>query len=92
MNELLILIADDGTRREVFCEVRSIGQKEFYDSYATDFYPELKLVLADHLDYEGERLVEHEGQRYRVIRTYRAGQSLELTVERAPAEAGGIYG
>lgn len=91
MNDLLILIADDGTQREVFCEVRSIGQKEFYDSYATDFYPELKLVLADHLDYEGERLVEHEGQRYRVIRTYRPGQSLELTVERAPAEAGGIY-
>ena len=92
MNDLLILIADDGTQREVFCEVRSIGQKEFYDSYATDFYPELKLVLADHLDYEGERLVKHEEQRYRVIRTYRAGQSLELTVERAPAEAGGIYG
>lgn len=92
MNDLLVLIADDGTSREVFCEVRSIGQKEFYDSYATDFYPELKLVLADHLDYDGERLVEYEDQRYRVIRTYRAGQSLELTVERAPAEAGGIYG
>lgn len=92
MNDLLVLIADDGTSREVFCEVRSIGQKEFYDSYATDFYPELKLVLADHLDYEGERLVQYESQRYRVIRTYRAGQSLELTVERAPAEAGGIYG
>ena len=92
MNELLILISDAGISREVFCEVRSIGQKEFYDSYATDFYPELKLVLADHLDYEGERLVQYEGQRYQVVRTYRAGQSLELTVERAPAEAGGIYG
>jgi hypothetical protein len=92
MNELLLLIATDGTKREVFCEVRSIGQKEFYDSYATEFYPELKLVLADHLDYEGERLVEYEKQRYRVIRTYRAGQSIELTVERAPAEEGGIYG
>ena len=52
----------------------------------------MKLVLADYLDYEGERLVEYNGQRYRVIRTYRAGQSMELTVERAPAEAGGIYG
>lgn len=92
MNELLILISDDGTKREVFCEVRSIGQKEFYDSYATDFYPELKIVLADHLDYEGERLVEYDGRRYRIVRTYRTGQSMELTVERAPAEEGGIYG
>ena len=92
MNELLILISDDGTQREVFCEVRSIGQKEFYDSYATDFYPELKIVLADHLDYEGERLVEYDGRRYRIVRTYRTGQSMELTVERAPAEEGGIYG
>lgn len=80
------------TSREVFCAERSIGQKEFYEAHASDFHPEKKLVLADYLDYENETLAEHNGQRYRILRTYRNGQELELTLERAPAEEGGIYG
>lgn len=74
--------------RVVFCGVRSIGQQEFYQASATDFHPELKLILADYLDYQDEPMVEYNGRRYRVIRTYRAGQELELTVERAAAEDG----
>lgn len=80
------------TSRVVFCGVRSIGQQEFYQASATDFHPELKLILADYLDYQDERLVEYNGIRYRVIRTYRAGQELELTVERTAAEDGGLNG
>lgn len=76
------------THREVFCGFRSIGQKEFYASSSTDFRPELKLVLADYLDYDNETLVDYNGQRFRVLRTYRNGQALELTLERAPAEDG----
>lgn len=79
-------------RRDVFCGVRSIGQKEFYQAHASDFHPELKLVLADYLDYQDETMVEYSGRRYRVIRTYRAGQELELVVERAPVEDGGSNG
>lgn len=74
------------TSRVVFCGVRSIGQQEFYQASATDFHPELKLVLADYLDYQDEQLLAYNGQRYRVLRTYRTGQELELTVERASAE------
>lgn len=92
MNEVAVLIkreyGKDDVKREVFCGSRSIGMKEFYQSSGTDFRPELKLVLADHLDYNGETLVEYNGQRYRVLRTYRAGQELELTLERAPEEEG----
>ena len=72
--------------REVFCGVRSIGMKEFYSANSTDYRPELKLVLADYLDYNDERLADYNGQRYRILRTYRAGQELELTLERAPEE------
>jgi SPP1 family predicted phage head-tail adaptor len=79
--------ADESTRT-VFCGVRSIGQQEFYQASATDFHPELKLVLADYLDYNNETLVDYNGQRYRVLRTYRTGQELELTLERAPDEDG----
>lgn len=92
MLDVLTLLRDDGTTREVFCGLRSIGQQEFYQASATDFHPELKFILADYLDYEDEPLVEHCGQRYRVLRTYRAGQELELVVERASAEEGGVYG
>ena len=70
------------TSREVFCKVGSIGQKEFYQAHAVGLQPEIKFILADHLDYDGEALVEYNGTRYRVLRTYRAGQQLELTVYR----------
>ena len=94
MNEILELIATTSgvdeygdpttteTRRRVFCRLASIGQKEFYQAQAVGLQPELKFVLADYLDYNGEILVEYAGQRYRILRTYRAGQELELVVYR----------
>lgn len=97
MNEQLTLIRRtwaDGrqteTMRSVLCGIRSVGYREFYESHATDFHPELKFVLADYLDYEGETLVVYQGQRYRVLRTYRTGQELELTVERASVEEASV--
>lgn len=96
MNDILILVArtyeDDGytlkgeTRREVFCRLTSIGQTEFYMAQTTDLRPELKFVLADYLDYEGETLCVYDGAWYRVLRTYRASQELEITVQKAPEE------
>ena len=95
MNEVAVLIKREyngatrvETKREVFCGFRSIGVKEFYSANSTDYRPELKLVLADYLDYNGETLADYNGTRYRILRTYRSGQELELTLERAPAEDG----
>lgn len=94
MNEVLTLISQThGTdeygdpklkelSREVFARLASVGQKEFYEAHAVGLKPELKFVLTDYLDYEGETLAEHNGIRYRVLRTYRKGQELELTVYR----------
>ena len=76
------------TARQVFCGFRSVGMKEFYAANGSDFHPELKLTLTDYLDYEGETLVDYNGKRYRVLRTYRTGQELELTLESASAEDG----
>lgn len=80
------------TAREVFCGVRSIGMTEFYQANSQAFRPEAKFILADYLDYNGETACEHNGQRYSILRTYRTGNELELTVERAPVEDGGVYG
>lgn len=91
MNELLTLISEEGTRT-VFCSLRSIGQKEFYEAQAMDFYPEMKFLLTDYLDYNDEQLVEYNGKRYRVLRTFRTGQELELIVTRATAEEVNLYG
>ena len=91
MSECITLI--EGTsRREVLCSLRSVGHAEFYEANATDYRPELKFVLADYLDYEGETLVKYEGALYQVIRTYRDGHELEITVGRASAEEVALYG
>jgi SPP1 family predicted phage head-tail adaptor len=70
------------TARQVFCKVGSIGQKEFYQAQAVGLQLEAKFILTDYLDYDGETLVEYSGTRYRILRTYRVGQELELTVYR----------
>lgn len=81
--------------REVFCREASIGQKEFYQAQAVGLQPEIKLVLADYLDYEGEQLVSYtpkgqtETQLLRVLRTYRTGQELELVCYREVNQNGG---
>ncbi len=91
MNDVILLVAstqgvDDygdpvcrETSRQVFCEVASIGQKEFYQAHATGLKPEIKFRLADYLDYQDEKIVLHAEKRYRVLRTYRSGQTLEIT-------------
>lgn len=94
MNDIMTLIATTNgvdeygdpvvsqTRRDIFCRVASIGQKEFYQAHAVGLQPEVKFVIADYLDYNREAMVEHDGQLFRVLRTYRTGQELELVCYR----------
>lgn len=94
MNDIITLIATTNgvdeygdpsityTRQDVFCRLASIGQKEFYQAHAVGLQPEIKFVLADYLDYNGETLVEYDGHLYRVLRTYRTGYELELVCYR----------
>lgn len=74
------------TKREVLCTIKSVGQSEFYQAHGTDYKPELKIQLADYLDYDEEQLIVFNGKWWRVIRIYRTGHALEITVERAPEE------
>ncbi len=92
MNEVLLLISEDGERREVFAKQNSIGMTEFYQAAATDYRPELKFTLTDYLDYNGETFAKFDGQLYRVMRTYRAGQAIELTLTRASEEEVEMFG
>lgn len=73
-------IIETTTEREVFAKMLSIGQQEFYQAQATGLKPELKFEIADHLDYEDEKELIHEGKKYQVLRTYRKNRQLEITV------------
>lgn len=92
MNEILLLIGEDGERREVFAKQQSIGMREFYEAAATEYSPEIKFILADYLEYNGETFAKYEGTLYRIMRTYRAGQTIELTLTSASAEEVELYG
>ena len=92
MNEVLYLLKKDADPRRVFCKSASISMREFYEANANDFYPERKFILSDYLDYDDERMVEYEGRRYRVLRTYQPDQELELIVTRASAVESAAYG
>lgn len=72
------------TFRNVFCELKSIGQKEFYQAQTIGVIPELCFVLSDYLDYGNEQIVEFNEVRYRVIRTYKKSDSnnIEIYVSR----------
>lgn len=92
MVEAVLLIQDDGTRREVLATLKSVSRSEFYQAQASGYRPELVFVLTDYLDYDNETWVNHDGQIYKVLRTYRAGQEIELVVTAASAEEVELYG
>lgn len=66
------------TEREVFSDIKSIGQSEFYQAQAVGLKPEIKFVLADYYDYSNEKIIDYNGIDYRVIRTYRNNNEIEL--------------
>lgn len=66
------------TSKQLFAAVRSITQSEFYQAQAVGLKPEYKFVIADYLEYNNQKIVEYNGVRYSVKRTYRTGNQLEI--------------
>lgn len=68
--------------RDVFVQVDSITQSEFYDAGRNGLNPEYRFRVFFG-DYENEELCEFGGQRYSIYRTYkRRDDTVELYVER----------
>lgn len=74
-------------RNEVFAEVISVSQNEFYKALQNGLTPELVFQLTDYGDYNGEKVFLYEGNRWRVIRTYIKEESLFIVAGRAKADA-----
>lgn len=74
------------TRKTVLCNVKSVGRNEFYSAATAGLRP--SIVFAIHgYEYDGEQVVEFEGERYNVIRTYSTDfEEIELTCERRAAD------
>ncbi len=75
------------TDRNVFAELKSITQTEFYQAQAVGLKPEIKFVIADFLDYHNEKVIKYtpfngEEETYSVIRTYRSNNQLEIVCKR----------
>lgn len=75
------------TNRTIFAQVKSVGQSEFYQAQAVGLKPEIKFVIADYLDYEGEKVLSYapfgkQAEDYTILRTFRTGLNLELVCKR----------
>jgi len=79
-------IPSDEVPRKVLCKVESVGRNEFYSAASSDLRPEIVFTIHKY-EYENERKVKFEGQKYSVIRTYAQGiEEIELTCERVGAD------
>lgn len=78
------------TKRTVYAEERSVGMNEFFQGLAVGFKPEVKFLLTNFMDYQGEQLVEYvpfmgdsdHPIQLKVLRVYNSGDALELTCYR----------
>ena len=89
-NDVIYLVTKTSTKNEVgdqiekavetmrFAKLKSIGQSEFYQAQALGLKPEIKFVLPDYLDYENQEEVIYNGFRYKVLRTFRTGNEIEI--------------
>lgn len=67
---------------QVYCNVQSVSQSEWFNGSQNGLRPELKITMFAP-DYEGQKTVEFEGERYGIYRTYlRQDELLELYLER----------
>lgn len=75
------------TARQVYCDVRSITREEWFDAGRNGMQPSFIFVTFAP-DYQGEKIVEFEGKRYGIYRTYLAkNEKIELYAE----EKGGLH-
>lgn len=77
------------TSREVYAQVQSITRAEFFDAGRNGLNPEFEFTMFFG-DYEGEKLVEYNGNTYAVYRVYQGrNDTIELYVERKGGTNGG---
>lgn len=89
-NEIIYLVSKQHATNDVgdtihtstqsmhFAKIKSIGQSEFYQAQAQGLKPEIKFVLSDYLEYNNQTEVIYNNFRYKVLRTFRTGNEIEI--------------
>ena len=68
--------------RQVFCEVSSVSQSEWFEGGRNGLNPELRFRLFRY-DYQGEDTVKYQGEYYTIYRTYiDRNELIDLYVEK----------
>lgn len=70
------------TRADVYCQVDSVTQREFFEGGRNGLNPEFKFTMFRY-DYHDEPIVEYEGKQYSIYRTFlKRNDQIELYAER----------
>lgn len=76
------------TARTVYAAVESVTASEFFEGGRNGLKPEYRFTMFKY-DYTGEPIVQYEGRRYAVYRTYNGRND---TIELYTEEKGGTNG
>ena len=74
-------------KEKILCKISSVGSDEFYKAAVVGLKPELKFIVHA-FEYDGQREVEFEGNKYKITRTFQGDSryrtlkfdEIELTV------------
>lgn len=68
------------TKQKRYAEKIEVGQKEFYQAFATGLKPELKFAIWK-FEYDNEMFLEYNNRNYKIIKTYerKTDEKIELT-------------
>lgn len=73
--------------RKVFCNISSVTQTEWFEGGRNGLNPEYRVTMFAP-DYAGESIIEFDGNRYSIYRTYlSSNEQIELYVERKKGDA-----
>lgn len=75
------------THRPVFCQILSIGRYDYWRAKDNNMDLDLVFRLSHAIDYQGERWIIFNGDRYKIDRTYVTDDGgIELTATKTPPD------
>ncbi|MBO0962498.1 phage head closure protein [Neobacillus sp. MM2021_6] len=75
-NEIGDVITDE-SRTVIWCDKKSVTRSEHYAAAANGLRPEIVFVI-NQFEYGGQKQIEFEGVKYKVIRTYQTSDSKNI--------------
>lgn len=75
------------TSTEVFCDVTSVSASEWFEGGRNGLNPEKRVIMFLY-DYAGEKVVEIDGVRFTIYRTYVDRDEIELYLEKRKGNEG----